>query len=203
MRFNYINSMMQRMNRAVGEAAEMIKVLDEATSALVQGALENLTRGRTSIVMARRLSIVAALDLIVVLKNGAVVEDCTHAELNRAGGTYESLWDHQTGTFLEVGQAADNLARRAPHCQSSEKKDGPTTWPGRPTRAVSADYLPTPLGMELTSSFSLRSVSISGKRSTVARIRFWRVPGLPHSTSTWMPTSAYCGSMMAILIILR
>ena len=59
-------------------------------------ALENLMRGRTSIVVAHRLSTVAALDRIVVLEDG------THAELNRAGGTYESLWDHQTGAFLEA-----------------------------------------------------------------------------------------------------
>ena len=86
-----------------------ILVLDEATSALdsesealVQGALENLMRGRTSIVVAHRLSTVAALDRIVVLEEGQIVEDGTHAELSRAGGTYESLWDRQTGAFLEA-----------------------------------------------------------------------------------------------------
>ncbi len=85
-----------------------ILVLDEATSALdsesealVQEALQNLMRGRTSIVVAHRLSTVAALDRIVVLEDGAIVEDGTHAELSRAGGTYESLWDRQTGAFLE------------------------------------------------------------------------------------------------------
>ena len=66
------------------------------------GALENLMRGRTSIVVAHRLSTVAALDRIVVLEDGAIVEDGTHAELSRAGGTYESLWDRQTGAFLEA-----------------------------------------------------------------------------------------------------
>ena len=85
-----------------------ILVLDEATSALdseseaaVQGALENLMAGRTSIVVAHRLSTVAALDRIVVLEGGRVVEDGTHAELSRAGGAYEGLWDRQTGAFLE------------------------------------------------------------------------------------------------------
>ena len=86
-----------------------ILVLDEATSALdsesealVQGALENLMRGRTSIVVAHRLSTVAALDRIVVLEEGVIVEDGTHQELSQAGGTYKSLWDHQTGAFLEA-----------------------------------------------------------------------------------------------------
>lgn len=85
-----------------------ILVLDEATSALdseseaaVQGALENLMSGRTSIVVAHRLSTVAALDRIVVLEGGRIVEDGTHAELSRAGGVYESLWDRQSGAFLE------------------------------------------------------------------------------------------------------
>lgn len=85
-----------------------ILVLDEATSALdsesealVQDALQKLMRGRTSIVVAHRLSTVAALDRIVVLEEGAIVEDGTHAVLSRAGGVYESLWDRQTGAFLE------------------------------------------------------------------------------------------------------
>ena len=70
-----------------------ILVLDEATSALdsesealVQQALERLMHGRTSIVVAHRLSTVASLDRIVVLSNGKIVEDGTHAELSRAGG---------------------------------------------------------------------------------------------------------------------
>lgn len=86
-----------------------ILVLDEATSALdseseaaVQGALENLMRGRTSIVVAHRLSTVASLDRIVVIEGGAIVEDGTHAELSRAGGVYGTLWDRQTGAFLEA-----------------------------------------------------------------------------------------------------
>lgn len=85
-----------------------ILVLDEATSALdsesealVQDALKNLMAGRTSLVVAHRLSTVASLDRIVVLNEGEIVEDGTHAKLSRAGGVYASLWDRQSGAFLE------------------------------------------------------------------------------------------------------
>ena len=85
-----------------------ILVLDEATSALdsesekmVQDALAKLMRGRTSIVVAHRLSTVASLDRIVVLDDGGIVEDGSHAELIEAGGAYARLWNRQTGAYLE------------------------------------------------------------------------------------------------------
>lgn len=83
-----------------------ILVLDEATSALdsesealVQEALGRLIEGRTTIVVAHRLSTVADLDRIVVLKDGKIVEDGPHAELVRKGGEYSTLWDRQTKAF--------------------------------------------------------------------------------------------------------
>lgn len=85
-----------------------ILVLDEATSALdstseryIQKALEELMKDRTSIVIAHRLSTIAKLDRIIVLENGAIVEDGTHKELLKQRGTYAKLWDHQSGGFLE------------------------------------------------------------------------------------------------------
>ncbi|WP_283713686.1 ABC transporter ATP-binding protein [Kribbibacterium absianum] len=101
----------QRQRIAIARAILMdapILVLDEATSALdseserlIQEALATLMTGRTSIVVAHRLSTVASLDRIVVLQDGRIVEDGPHAELVAAGGPYEQLWDRQTGAFLE------------------------------------------------------------------------------------------------------
>ncbi|MBR6158951.1 MAG: ABC transporter ATP-binding protein, partial [Lachnospiraceae bacterium] len=80
-----------------------ILVLDEATSALdseseqlIQAALQNLMKGRTAIVIAHRLSTVASLDRIVVLKCGRIVEDGIHADLVKKNGEYADLWTRQT-----------------------------------------------------------------------------------------------------------
>ena len=85
-----------------------ILVLDEATSALdsesealIQEALNNLMKGRTSIVVAHRLSTIAGLDKIVVLNDGKIVEQGTHAELLVRGGEYQKLWSRQSGAFLD------------------------------------------------------------------------------------------------------
>ena len=85
-----------------------ILVLDEATSALdsesevyIQKALSELMKNRTSIVIAHRLSTIAKLDRIIVLDNGKIVEDGTHAELLAADKTYAKLWRHQSGGFIE------------------------------------------------------------------------------------------------------
>jgi subfamily B ATP-binding cassette protein MsbA len=79
-----------------------ILILDEATSqldseseALVQKALGNLTQGRTTLVIAHRLSTVTKADRIVVMEGGRIVESGSHAELLRDGGTYRRLYDLQ------------------------------------------------------------------------------------------------------------
>ena len=85
-----------------------ILVLDEATSALdsesealIQEALSNLMKGRTSIVVAHRLSTIAGLNTIVVLSNGEIVEQGSHHELLKSGGAYAKLWSRQSGAFLD------------------------------------------------------------------------------------------------------
>ncbi|MCL2757587.1 MAG: ATP-binding cassette domain-containing protein, partial [Coriobacteriia bacterium] len=100
----------QRQRVAIARAIladKPILLLDEATSALdseseklIQDALRNLMEGRTSIVIAHRLSTVASLDRIIVLRDGAIVEDGTHATLVHADGEYARLWSRQSGMFL-------------------------------------------------------------------------------------------------------
>jgi ATP-binding cassette subfamily B protein len=100
----------QRQRVAIARAIladRPILVLDEATSALdseserlIQEALRNLMEGRTAIVVAHRLSTIASLDRIIVLREGCIVEDGTHAELVAADGEYAYLWSRQTGAYL-------------------------------------------------------------------------------------------------------
>jgi ATP-binding cassette subfamily B protein len=84
-----------------------ILILDEATSsldseseALIQDALWTLMAGRTTIVIAHRLSTVRRMDSLVVLDRGRIVEQGTHDDLLALGGIYASLWSHQSGGFL-------------------------------------------------------------------------------------------------------
>ena len=56
--------------------------------------------GRTTIVIAHRLSTIQAMDRILVMDDGRILEQGSHAELLAAGGTYAALWAHQSGGFL-------------------------------------------------------------------------------------------------------
>jgi len=84
-----------------------ILVLDEATSALdsevelaIQEQLLGLMQGKTVIAIAHRLSTIARMDRLIVLEQGHIVEQGTHADLIALGGHYAKLWAHQSGGFL-------------------------------------------------------------------------------------------------------
>ena len=84
-----------------------ILVLDEATSALdsevesaIQESLKSLMTGKTVIAIAHRLSTIAAMDRLVIMDEGRIVEEGSHAELLNSGGIYSSLWRRQSGGFL-------------------------------------------------------------------------------------------------------
>jgi len=84
-----------------------ILLLDEATSALdseveqaIQASLYRLMEGKTVVAIAHRLSTIAAMDRLVVMDQGRIVEQGTHAELLALGGIYARLWAHQSGGFL-------------------------------------------------------------------------------------------------------
>jgi len=121
---DFINSFSQKFKTLVGErgvklsggqkqrvmiARAMLKkspilVLDEATSSLdskaeklIQKALEELMKGRTTIVIAHRLSTLKQMDRIIVFDNGKIIEDGTHQELLAQRGKYFQLWQHQVG----------------------------------------------------------------------------------------------------------
>jgi len=75
--------------------------LDSESELHIQAALAEAMRGRTTIVIAHRLSTVQAMDRIVVLSDGGIVEQGSHAQLLTANGVYAGLWTHQSGGFLE------------------------------------------------------------------------------------------------------
>jgi len=84
-----------------------ILILDEATSALdseveaaIQKSLKTLMENKTVIAIAHRLSTIAAMDRLIILDGGKVVEQGTHQELVSSGGIYSQLWAHQTGGFI-------------------------------------------------------------------------------------------------------
>ncbi|HEX5538617.1 MAG TPA: multidrug ABC transporter ATP-binding protein, partial [Methylophilaceae bacterium] len=92
-----------------------ILLLDEATSALdseveaaIQSSLYRLMEGKTVVAIAHRLSTIAAMDRLIVLDHGRIVEEGDHQSLLRRGGLYARLWAHQSGGFL--GEEIDEVA---------------------------------------------------------------------------------------------
>lgn len=94
-----------------------ILLLDEATSALdseveaaIQQSLDGLMHGKTVIAIAHRLSTIAAMDRLIVMDRGQIVEQGSHQELLAFGGIYAKLWAHQSGGFLGESSSEHMIA---------------------------------------------------------------------------------------------
>ena len=105
--------------------APPILILDEATSALdtateqeIQAALDLVSKDRTTIVIAHRLSTVVGADEIIVLRDGRIAERGTHAELLTSGGLYAGMWERQ----LEANEAEAILARERQEREDRESR---------------------------------------------------------------------------------
>jgi len=109
---------------------EPTSALDSATEKSVLGALFDLARGRTCLLVAHRLSTAAQCDMIVVLEDGQVVESGSHAELLSQGGRYAHLWARQQESGMELpydedileGEADDGTANASPLSAAEEEK---------------------------------------------------------------------------------
>jgi ATP-binding cassette, subfamily B, bacterial len=91
-----------------------ILVLDEATSALdseveasIQDALAKVMQGKTVLAIAHRLSTIAAMDRIIVMDRGRIVETGSHADLLAQGGLYARYWNRQSGGFIGTEDQAE------------------------------------------------------------------------------------------------
>jgi ATP-binding cassette subfamily B multidrug efflux pump len=110
-----------------------ILLLDEATSALdseveaaIQQSLYRLMQGKTVVAIAHRLSTIAAMDRLIVLDRGRIVEEGDHRSLLARDGLYARLWAHQSGGFLgdDLIDIAADADQAIAHARADENEDG-------------------------------------------------------------------------------
>jgi subfamily B ATP-binding cassette protein MsbA len=125
------------MNPAVVVLDEATSSLDTESERLVEDALERLLRGRTTLIIAHRLSTVRRADRVVVLDAGQVAEEGTHAELLARGGLYARLYQGSSGTRSRPRRCCrpePPAARRAPTARAGAPPSPPA--PPRPPPAA-------------------------------------------------------------------
>lgn len=116
-----------------------ILILDEATSALdseveaaIQEQLYNLMTGKTVIAIAHRLSTISAMDRLIIMDQGRIVEEGSHDQLIGAGGLYAQLWARQSGGFLAPDEKAKAVEVTTPQADTPRKS--PTATIVKPER---------------------------------------------------------------------
>jgi ATP-binding cassette, subfamily B, bacterial len=109
---------------------EPTSAIDSKTEAVVLEALERLMKGRTTFVVAHRLSTIRNCDLILVLNMGMLVEQGTHEELMRWGGIYHQLWEAQNGSARRTNGRDDGQRPHTPPAVAGGMPAEPR-WPGR------------------------------------------------------------------------
>ena len=128
-----------------------ILLLDEATSALdseveaaIQQSLYRLMEGKTVVAIAHRLSTIAAMDRLIVLDRGRIVEEGDHRSLLALDGLYARLWAHQSGGFLgeDVAEAAEGAEEAIAHARSDGEPVGDETRARRPEATLIGHDLP-------------------------------------------------------------
>ncbi len=133
-----------------------ILLLDEATSALdseveaaIQQSLYRLMEGKTVVAIAHRLSTIAAMDRLVVLDQGRIVEEGDHRSLLARNGLYARLWAHQSGGFL--GESDDDAIT------VDQQDDGQTTADAVDRDATTPRLEPSRIGHDLPTGSEPRS----------------------------------------------
>ncbi|RMU98616.1 ABC transporter ATP-binding/permease protein, partial [Pseudomonas coronafaciens pv. coronafaciens] len=83
--------------------------LDSEVEVAIQESLDDMMQGKTVIAIAHRLSTIAAMDRLIVMDDGRIIEQGTHSELLGKNGVYARLWHHQSGGFLGEDQGLTDV----------------------------------------------------------------------------------------------